>query len=222
VITRSKYVHIIKLVAEDGTNPLDYGKLIAYKLTLNYHCSKLYNGAKMTFMDTAIINKYTFVLGHPKHLDKSEHNGVVLYRLAWYVKDETWKDCTHITGSSLVSAGWVDGSGEEAKFLSTPHNIAVLPSLDSLTIIVGDFNNHALQYVNVTIPVKTHDQTNRVCISSVAYDKDLYQVLYTNKEPWTGGEILMAIFDVFYLFFIFATQGVGVDAPFIWASSAAK
>ena len=38
-----------------------------------------------------------------------------------------------------------------------------------------------------------------------------------------GGEGLMAILDVFFhLFFVFATQGVGVDAPFIWASSAAK
>jgi hypothetical protein len=38
-----------------------------------------------------------------------------------------------------------------------------------------------------------------------------------------GGEILMAILDVFFnLFFIFATQGVCVDAPFIWASSVVK
>mmetsp|Transcript_25467 Transcript_25467/g.46030 ORF Transcript_25467/g.46030 Transcript_25467/m.46030 type:complete len:607 (+) Transcript_25467:133-1953(+) len=185
VVTRSKYVHILKLVAEDGTNPLDYGEPIAYKLTLNYHCSKLYDGVEMTFMDTAIINEYAFVLGHPKHSDKSEHNGVALYRLTWYDEDEAWKDCTQIAGSGLEGAGWVDGSGEEAKFSSTPHDIAVLPSLDSHTIIVGDVDNHALRYVDVTIPVETHDQTDKVRVSSVAYDEDLYQVLYTNEEPWT-------------------------------------
>ena len=38
------------------------------------------------------------------------------------------------------------------------------------------------------------------------------------QYPSWGREILMAILDVF----LFATQGVGVDDPFIWASSAAK
>mmetsp|Transcript_57659 Transcript_57659/g.122331 ORF Transcript_57659/g.122331 Transcript_57659/m.122331 type:complete len:607 (+) Transcript_57659:238-2058(+) len=184
VITRSKYVHILKLVDEEGENPLDFGNPVAYKLSLDYHCSKLYDGAEMTWMDTAIINEYAFVMGHPKHSDKSEHNGMALYRLTWYDEDERWKDCVQIAGSGLEDAGWVDGSGFEARFSSTPHEIVVLPSLETHTVIVADVDNRALRYVDVTVPVETHDQTDKVRVSSVAYDEDLYQVLYQKEEPW--------------------------------------
>jgi hypothetical protein len=37
-----------------------------------------------------------------------------------------------------------------------------------------------------------------------------------------GGIFLWIYLMFFYLFFIFATQGVCVDAPFIWASCVAK
>lgn len=185
IITRRKYVHILKLVDDEGENPLDFGEPVAYKLTLDYHCSKLYDGAEMKFVDTAIINEYAFVLGQPVHSSEAEHNGVALYRLTWYDEDEAWKDCVQIAGSGLETAGWVDGSGEEAKFSSTPREIAVLPSLDTHTIIVGDVDNRALRYIDVTVPVETHDQTDKVRVSSVVYDEDLYNVLYKNEEPWT-------------------------------------
>merc|ERR1712127_572853 len=51
---------------------------------------------------------------------------------------------------------------------------------------MGDTDNRALRYVDVTVPVETHDQTDKVRVSSVAYDEDLYQVLYAKEEPWTS------------------------------------
>mmetsp|Transcript_12977 Transcript_12977/g.23408 ORF Transcript_12977/g.23408 Transcript_12977/m.23408 type:complete len:605 (-) Transcript_12977:222-2036(-) len=184
IITRNKYVHILKLIDEDGANPLDYGDPIAYKLTLDYHCDKLYDGADMTFMDTVIINQYAFVMGHPTHSDDSAHNGVAIYRLTWDDDDEMWGNCEQMAGSGLKDAAWVDGSGRDARFSSTPHEIAVLPSMDSHTIVVGDVDNRALRYVDVTIPVETHDQTDKVRVSTIAYNEDLYQVLYQKEEPW--------------------------------------
>mmetsp|Transcript_13595 Transcript_13595/g.28847 ORF Transcript_13595/g.28847 Transcript_13595/m.28847 type:complete len:612 (+) Transcript_13595:124-1959(+) len=189
VITRNKYVHILKLLDDDGKNPLDYGAPEAYKLALNYHCNSLYDGEEMTFMDTVIINEYAFVMGHPKHSSKSAHNGVALYRLTWYEDDEVWSDCVQIAGSGLEEAGWVDGSGREARFSSTPHEIAVLPSAEMHMIVVGDVDNRALRYVDVSIPVETHDQTEKVRVSTVPYDEDLYQVLYQKEEPWTNLDV---------------------------------
>lgn len=184
VVTRNKYVHILKLIGDDGRNPLDYGSPVAYKLALDYHCDKLYDGAEMTFMDTVIINEYAFVMGHPTHSDDAIHNGVAIYRLTWYDDDQAWHDCVQIAGSGLEDAAWVDGSGRDARFSSTPHEIAVLPSTDSHMIVVGDVDNRALRYVDVTVPVETHDQTEMVRVSTVAYNEDLYQVLYQKEEPW--------------------------------------
>ena len=48
-------------------------------ILINYHCDKLNDGTDMNFMDTVIINKYTFVMGHPNS-DDSDHNGVSIYR----------------------------------------------------------------------------------------------------------------------------------------------
>ncbi|KAL7534834.1 hypothetical protein ACHAXR_006110 [Thalassiosira sp. AJA248-18] len=184
ILTRSKTVHIVKLQDEDGKNPLDYGNPIAYELALDYHCDKLYDGAEMTFMDTVIINEYAFVMGRPTQSKESKHNGVAIYRLTWYDEDEAWHDCTPIAGNGLKGAAWVDGSGIESRFSSTPHDIAVLPSLKSHTVVVGDVDNRALRFVDVTIPVETHDQTEKVRVSSVAYNEDLFQVLYQKEEPW--------------------------------------
>lgn len=186
VVTRNKYVHIVKLQDENGDNPLNSGNPIAYELALDYHCDKLYDGAEMTFMDTVIINEYAFVMGHPTHSDSSKHNGVAIYRLTWYDDDEAWHDCTQIAGSGLKGAAWVDGSGYEARFSSTPHHMEVLPSLKSHTIVVGDVDNRAIRYVDVTVPVESHDQTDKVRVSSMAYNEDLYQVLYQKEEPWTN------------------------------------
>jgi len=186
VVTRSKYVHIVKLQDEDGENPLEYGEPIAYELALDYHCKDLYDGADMTFMDTVIINEYAFVMGRPTHSDQAKHQGVALYRLTWFDEDEAWHDCVQIAGSGLKDAAWVDGKGSEARFSSTPHDIAVLPSLKTHTVIVADTDNRALRYVDVTVPVESHDQTEMVRVSSMAYDEDLYQVLYQKEEPWVN------------------------------------
>ena len=186
VVTRNEYVHIVKLQDEDGKNPLDYGNPTAYELALNYHCDKLYDGEEMVFLDTVIINEYAFVMGKPKHSDESKHNGVAIYRLTWFDKDEAWHDCVPIAGNGLKSAAWVDGSGYEARFSSTPHDMAVLPSLKSHTIVMGDVDNRALRFVDVTVPVETHDQTEKVRVSSVPYNEDLYQVLYQKEEPWVN------------------------------------
>lgn len=185
IITRSDYVHIVKIMDEEGDNPLDYGEPVAYQLALDYHCSKLYDGKEMAFMDTVIINQYAFLLGKP--LDRSNRaNGVEIYRLTWYDDDEAWHDCVNIAGSGLNDAAWIDGSGYDARFSATPHDMAILPTEDSHTIVVGDVDNRALRYVDVTIPVETKDRTDRVRVTSVAYDEDLYQVLYSDEEPWTN------------------------------------
>lgn len=185
-MTRSKYVHIVKLDDGDGGNPLEDGDPVAYELALDYHCDKLYQGADMTFVDTVIINEYAFVMGHPAHSDETPHNGMSLYRLTWYDDDERWHDCEQIAGDGLKEAAWSDGSGREARFSAMPHDIDVLPSLDAHVIVVADVDNRALRYVDVTVPVETHDRTDRVRVSSVAYDEDLYQVLYSGEEPWSG------------------------------------
>lgn len=186
IVTRSKTVHILKLMDEEGNNPLDYGEPIAYELALDYHCQKLYNGAEMNFMDTVIINEYAFVMGHPLHADGVSHNGVAIYRLTWYEEDEAWKDCIPIAGDGLKEASWVDGSGRESRFSATPVDMAVMPTEESHMIVMGDVDNRALRFIDVTVPVETHDNTDRVRVSSVPYNEDLFQVLYTDEEPWSN------------------------------------
>ena len=186
VVTRDKYVHMVKLVDEEGNNPLEMGYPQAYQLALDYHCDKIYDGAEMTFMDTVVINEYAFVLGHPTHSDEAKHNGVAIYRLTWYDEDETWHDCVEVAGDGLKDAMWVDGAGYEARFSATPTQMAVLPSMKSHTVVLPDTDNRAIRYVDVTIPVESHDNTDMVRVSSVAYNEDLYQVLYTKEEPWTS------------------------------------
>mmetsp|Transcript_17448 Transcript_17448/g.37702 ORF Transcript_17448/g.37702 Transcript_17448/m.37702 type:complete len:609 (+) Transcript_17448:206-2032(+) len=186
IVTRSKVVHILKLEDGEGKNPLDYGEPTAYELALDYHCKKLYDGAAMTFMDTVIINDYAFVMGHPLHADGVTHNGVAIYRLTWFDEDEAWHDCVPIAGDGLKEASWVDGSGREARFSATPYDMAVMPTLDSHMIVMGDVDNRALRFVDVTVPVETNVQTDKVRVTSVAYDEDLYQVLYADEEPWSN------------------------------------
>ena len=186
IVTREKYVHIVSLVDEDGNNPLDEGYPVAYQLALDYHCDKLYDGAEMEFMDTAIINDYAFVLGHPVHSDMSRHNGVALYRLTWYNDEEAWKDCVLIAGDGLEDANWIDGSGEESRFSNTPRDIAVLPTRTAHTILMGDVDNRVIRLVDVTVPVEMDVDTDKVKVSSIAYNEDLFQVLYTKEEPWTN------------------------------------
>mmetsp|Transcript_31115 Transcript_31115/g.65073 ORF Transcript_31115/g.65073 Transcript_31115/m.65073 type:complete len:630 (+) Transcript_31115:92-1981(+) len=183
VLTSSKYVHIVKLKDDTGINPLDDGSVTAYRLPLDYHCDYLYGGNKMTFMDTVIINDYAFVLGHP--IERGIHNGVALYRLTWDEDQEQWHDCVQVAGSGVEAADWVDGTGKEARFSMTPHDIALLPSMTSHTIVVADVDNRALRYVDVTGAVETGDQTQGVSVTSVAYNEDLFMVLYKKEEPWT-------------------------------------
>lgn len=186
VITRDKYVHIAKIQDDDGNNPLEDGKARAYTLALDYHCDKLYDGKEMTFMDTVVINEYAFVMGHPTHSDEAKHNGVSIYRLTWFDDDEAWHDCVQVAGDGLKEAQWIDGSGRESRFSATPTDMAVLPTMDSHTVIVADTDNRAIRYVDVTIPVTTHKDIDKVRVSSVAYNEDLYQVLYSDEDPWTG------------------------------------
>eukprot|EP00578_Thalassiosira_sp_NH16_P018173 CAMPEP_0181112844 /NCGR_PEP_ID=MMETSP1071-20121207/20026_1 /TAXON_ID=35127 /ORGANISM="Thalassiosira sp., Strain NH16" /LENGTH=608 /DNA_ID=CAMNT_0023196833 /DNA_START=81 /DNA_END=1907 /DNA_ORIENTATION=- len=186
VVTRDKYVHILKILDDDDENPLENGEPVAYQLALDYHCNKLYKKAEMTFVDTVIINEYAFVMGRPVHSKETPHNGVAIYRLTWYDEDETWHDCTQIAGDGLKDAAWADGSGREARFSSTPHDMAVLPTLEAHMIVVADVDNRALRYIDVTVPVESHDQTDKVRVSSLAYDEDLYQVLYSDDEPWNA------------------------------------
>jgi len=185
IVTRRKTVHILKLDDGEGKNPLEYGEPTAYELALDYHCQKLYDGEKMTFMDTVIINEYAFVMGRPEHAEGVAHNGVAVYRLTWYDDDEAWGDCTPIAGDGLKAAGWTDGSGRESRFSATPSDFAVMPTNESHMLVVGDVDNRALRFVDVTVPVESHDQTDLVRVSSVAYNEDLYQVLYADEEPWS-------------------------------------
>ncbi|EED95007.1 predicted protein [Thalassiosira pseudonana CCMP1335] len=187
ILTSSKYVHFVKLQDSYGDNPLDNKDVTAYRLPLDYHCDYLYGGTEMTFTDTVVINDYAFVIGHP--IEQGVHNGIAIYRLTWYEEDETWHDCVQVAGSGLEEAAWVDGTGREARFSMTPHDIAVLPSMNSHTIVVADADNRALRYVDVTLPVENDDDgvdPDSVRVSSVAYNEDLFMVLYKKDEPWVS------------------------------------
>lgn len=186
VITRDNYVHIAKLMDDDGENPIENGRPRAYTLSVNYHCDSLYDDEEMTFVDTVIINEYAFLLGHPTHSSESKHNGVSIYRLTWFDEDEAWHDCVQVAGDGLKDAGWVDGPGRESRFSATPTDLSVLPTSASHTVVVADTDNRAIRYVDVTIPVESHKHVDKVRVSSIAYDEDLYQVLYNKDEPWTG------------------------------------
>lgn len=189
VVTRDNFVHLVQLVDDEGRNPLDFGDPVAYEIPLDEHCDKLYGGAAMTFRDAVVINEFLFVLGQPTHSDLAAHNGVALYRLTWYGRngeDEAWHDCTQMAGSGLEDAAWVDGGGRDARFSATPRDMAVLPSADSHTLVVGDVDNRALRYVDVTLPVEEYADGDGVRVSSLAYDQDLYQVLYRAEAPWAG------------------------------------
>jgi len=189
VVTRDRFVHIVALVDDEGQNPLERGYPEAYEIPLDEHCARLYDGADMTFRDAVIINEFLFVLGQPTRSASAAHNGVALYRLTWYGRNgerEAWHDCTQVAGSGLRGAAWVDGPGHAARFSATPRDLAVLPVADAHVIVVGDTDNRALRYVDVTVPVEDYDATDMVRVSTLAYDQDLYQVLYAGEEPWTN------------------------------------
>lgn len=187
ILTSSKYVHIVKTTSSDGSNPLDNDQVTAYKLPLDYHCDYLYGGNDMTFMDMVIINNYAFVLGHPTP-KKGQHNGVAIYRLTWDEDDEQWHDCEQIAGSGLQDAGWVDGSGKEARFSATPHDIAVLPTEDSKShiIVVPDTGNRAVRFIDVSYPVEAGDETDKVRVYSAPYNEHLYEVMYSSEASYAG------------------------------------
>ncbi|KAL7548292.1 hypothetical protein ACHAWF_011590 [Thalassiosira exigua] len=174
------------------------GQPLAYELALDYHCKKHYKGAEMNFVDSVIIGNYAFVMGQVRS-SGSRHSGVEILRLTWYDDDEAWHDCYPMAGSSARDAGWEDGAGYDTAFSATPHDMAVLPASEEEidgteeegvvprhVLVVGDVDNRALRYVDVTVPIETHDQTDRVRVTSVAYDEDLYQVLYSDQAPWNA------------------------------------
>ncbi|KAL7478934.1 hypothetical protein ACHAW6_004688 [Cyclotella cf. meneghiniana] len=187
ILTSADHVHFVSIKDANGKNPLELGKVIAYSLPLDYHCNYLYPGNDMTFTDTVIINDYAFVIGHPTL--NGVHNGVAMYRLTWKPDEEQWHECIQVAGSGLASAAWVDGDGKQARFSHTPHDIAVLPSLDSHTIVVADADNRALRYVDVTVPVEADDdslQVETVRVASIPYNEDLWAVLYKKEDPWSS------------------------------------
>ena len=187
ILTSSEHVHFVSIKDSNGRNPLDKGHITAYRLPLDYHCDYLYGGSDMTFTDAVIINDYAFVLGHPTV--SGVHNGVALYRLTWKPDEESWHECVQVAGSGLESAAWVDGDGRQARFSMTPHDIAILPTRDSHTIIVADADNRAVRYVDVTIPVETDDDSvnpKSVRVASIPYNEDLWSVLYKKEDPWTS------------------------------------
>ena len=192
ILTSSKYVHIIKTKSSDGSNPLDNDKVTAYKLPLDYHCDYLYGGNDMTFMDMVIINDYAFVLGHPTP-KQGQHNGVAIYRLTWDQDDEQWHNCVQIAGSGLEDAEWVDGSGKEARFSATPHDIAVLPTDDpqSHILVMADTDNRAVRFIDVSYPVETDDQTDKVRVYSAPYNEELYEVMYSSEYAGLDPEVAM-------------------------------
>jgi hypothetical protein len=191
VVTREKTVHIVKIRDDDGTNPLESEYPEAYELALDYHCDYLYSkddSVTMRFLDTVIINDYAFVLGHPTHSDVAKHNGVAIYRLTWNEDEEEWHNCIQVAGDGLLEAGWTDGIGRASRFSNTARDMAILPHTSNThVVIVADVDNRALRYVDVTIPVESEDDTlaHKVMVSSLAYNEDLYQVLYAKEEPWT-------------------------------------
>ena len=192
VLTSNKYVHIVKIRDRDGENPLDYDKVTAYKLPLDYHCDYLYGGNDMTFMDSVIIDDYIFVLGHPTP-ERGQHNGVAIYRLTWDDDDEQWHNCVQIAGSGTEDAGWVDGSGKEAQFSATVHDIAILPTTDSESHIIAmpDTGNRAVRLIDVSYPVESGDKTDRVRVYSAPYNEHLYEVLYSSENAGMTPELAM-------------------------------
>uniref|UniRef100_A0A7S2LEE1 Uncharacterized protein n=1 Tax=Skeletonema marinoi TaxID=267567 RepID=A0A7S2LEE1_9STRA len=187
ILTSSKYVHIVKTRDSDGNNPLDYDKVTAYKLPLDYHCDYLYGGTDMTFMDMVIIDDYAFVLGHPTP-EKGQHNGVAIYRLTWDDDDEQWHNCVQIAGSGLKDAEWVDGSGKEARFSATVHDIDVLPTADSKShiIVMPDTGNRAVRFIDVSYPVEAGDETDKVRVYSAPYNEHLYEIMYSSEASNAG------------------------------------
>ena len=186
VLTSSKYVHIVKIKSSDGSNPLNEDRVKAYKLPLDYHCDYLYGGTEMTFMDMVIIDDYAFVLGHPTP-ERGQHNGVALYRLTWDDDDEQWHNCVQIAGSGLKDAAWVDGSGKEAQFSATPHDIAILPTSDSKShiIVMPDTGNRAVRFIDVSYPVE-EGKGDKVRVYSAPYNEHLYEVLYSSESSYRG------------------------------------
>ncbi|KAL3808842.1 hypothetical protein ACHAXA_003893 [Cyclostephanos tholiformis] len=190
IVTRERTVHIVKIRDDDGSNPLESGYPEAYELALDYHCDYLYSdddSVIMRFLDTVVINDYAFVMGHPTHSTKAMHNGVAIYRLTWNEDEEAWHNCIQVAGDGLLEAGWVDGIGRASRFSNTARDMAILPHSKSHIVVVADVDNRALRYVDVTIPVESQDDklAHKVMVSTVAYDEDLYQVLYAKEEPWT-------------------------------------
>ena len=189
VVTRERTVHILRILDAEGNNPLESGRPEAYELALDYHCDYLYSdddSVSMTFVDTVIINDYAFVLGHPTHSTKALHNGVAVYRLTWDEDDEAWHKCVQVAGDGLLEAGWVDGIGRDSRFSNTPRDMAVLPHGKAHVVVIADVGNRALRYVDVTVPVESMDdeKAGMVRVSTIAYDEDLFQVLYSDEEPW--------------------------------------
>ena len=194
VVTRDRTVHIVKIKDEQGNNPLNAGYPVAYELQLDYHCDYLYSdddSVTMNFVDTVIINTYAFVMGHPTHSDMAMHNGMAIYRLTWDEDDESWHSCVQVAGDGLLDAGWIDGIGRDSRFSNTARDMAVLPHDTAHVLIVADVDNRALRYVDVTVPVEEAQDDDDVVgkglevrVSTVAYNEDLYQVLYSKDEPW--------------------------------------
>lgn len=176
VITSGHHVHIVNIIDNEGYNPLDIGDVTAYKLALEVHCEHLYDGEKMHFFDTVIVNEYAFVLGHPQ--ESSHTNGVAIYRLTWDQKEEDWYNCISVAGKGAEEAGWQDGYGSDALFSQSAHNLAYLPSTSRHALVLGDVDNRALRYVDATTPIETGDDSEPTRVTSVNYDEDLWYVLY--------------------------------------------
>ncbi len=108
MVTWEKTVHITKILNGRGGNPLESGRLEAYKLNLDYHCNYLYSNddyIEMIFANMVIIIDYAFIFSQPKHLSKAHHNGVAMYRLTWDKDNGAWHNCVQVTGDREKPGG---------------------------------------------------------------------------------------------------------------------
>lgn len=186
-MTSDHYTSFVNILDDTDENPLDRDRVVAYQLPLDYHCNYLYDGVKMRFFDTAIVaGYYAFALGQATESEETDHPGVAIYRLTWDDDDEQWHSCVQIAGSGLEEAQWVDGMGYDARFSATAHQISVMPTDDYYLLLIGDTDNRAVRLVDVTTPTITDYVTEAAGVSSIAYNEDLYQVLYNKEKPWSA------------------------------------
>jgi len=188
ILTSDQFTSFVSIKDDYDENPLDRDRVIAYQLPLNYHCNYLHEGADMRFFDTVILGEdYAFALGQVVESDETPYPGVAIYRLTWDEDDEQWYNCVEIAGSGVEEAQWVDGLGRDARFSATARQLSIVPTAEDFYLMaLGDTDNRAVRLVDVTGPVLTDDKTDEVVgVSSVAYDEDLFQVLYRDESPWT-------------------------------------